>query len=227
MTYPPPIQNLIDIFRRLPGVGPKSAERFVFSLLRDDGNEIAALIERLAALRNGIERCATCGTFAEASPCATCRDPRRDRRIICVIAEPAGELAIERTGVFRGVYHILGGLLAPIEGIGPEQLRIAELVERLTASQVSSAKCQLAPTAASGVSEVIFAFDPTIEGEATASYLARVLAPTNIRCTRIARGLPVGGDLEYADPVTLGDSLNGRREFAARLETTTGSTTPF
>ncbi|MBI4434164.1 recombination protein RecR [Candidatus Uhrbacteria bacterium] len=197
--YPPAIQSLIEIFRRFPGVGPKSAERFVFHLLRGSGAEIDALVTRLQELRMRIDRCAVCGTFAERSPCATCTDPRRDRGIVCVVAEPGDLAAVERTGEFRGCYHILGGLLAPIEGIGPEQLRIGELIERVRTPQPA-------------VQEIILALDPTIEGETTVNYLAAALAGSAVRVTRLARGLPVGGDLEYADPVTLSDALSGRRE---------------
>lgn len=219
----------MDLFRRFPGVGPKSAERFVFHLLRDTGTEIDALIARLQELRTHIDRCATCGTFAERSPCATCTDPRRDRGTICVVAEPGDLAAVERTGEFRGCYHILGGLLAPIEGIGPEQLRIAELLERARAPQPA-------------VREIILALDPTIEGETTVNYIAAALAGGSVRVTRIARGLPVGGDLEYADPITLSDALSGRRELpyaplahAAHLQSTmraspttpTGQAPPF
>lgn len=202
MTYPQPIEDLIAAFRKLPGVGPKSAERFAFHLLRSGAGEIDALIERLTASRDRIDRCTTCGTFAEGTTCAICADPRRDQTILCVVAEAPDLLAIERTHEFRGVYHLLGGLLAPIEGIGPEHLRIRELVERMEPQRHDAAVMR----------EVILAFDPTIEGETTLNYLARLLAPTGIRITRIARGLPVGGDLEYADPVTLGDALSGRRE---------------
>lgn len=196
MTYPEPIEKLIEQLRRLPGVGPKTAERYVFHLLRRPPEETSALIQQLAHVRDAIGSCATCGTFTETTPCAICKNPRRDHAMLCVVAEASDIIAVERTGEFRGVYHVLGGLLAPIEGIGPEQLRIKELVERVRDS----------------ITEIIFAFDPTIEGETTVNYLARLLTPTGIRCTRLARGLPVGGDLEYADPITLGDALTGRRD---------------
>ncbi|MBI4142347.1 recombination protein RecR [Candidatus Uhrbacteria bacterium] len=205
-SYPEPIASLIERLRRLPGVGPKTAERFVFHLLRMPPEEITALIASLAHVRDGIDRCAACGTFAERSPCGICGDRRRDHTTLCVVAEPADIIAVERTGEFHGVYHILGGLLAPIEGIGPEQLRIRELVERMSGQQGRAAAGQ------QGIQEIIFAFDPTIEGETTLNYLVRLLAPTGIRMTRIARGLPVGGDLEYADPITLADAFSGRRE---------------
>lgn len=207
-SYPAPIQELIDQFRRFPGVGPKSAERFVFHLLRSGTDGLDALVQGLAHLRNRIDRCTMCGMFAESTTCAICANPRRNHELLCVVAEPADLLAVERTGEFKGVYHILGGLLAPIEGIGPEQLRIPELITRIQGDgQGSGVRGQM--------SEIIFAFDPTIEGETTVNYLARQLAGCGVRLTRIARGLPVGGDLEYADPITLSDSLTGRRELPA------------
>ena len=151
MTYPKPIQDLIEQFRRLPGVGPKTAERFVFHLLRGEGEQITALLPPLAALRGAIERCTACGTFTEGTTCGICGDLRRDHGMLCVVSDPSDILAVERTGEYRGVYHVLGGLLAPIEGIGPEELRIATLTERVR----------------DGITEIIFAFDPTIEGETT------------------------------------------------------------
>lgn len=206
MTYPEPIEKLIEQLRRLPGVGPKTAERYVFHLLRRPPEETTALIQQLAHVRDAIGSCATCGTFTEITPCAICNNPRRDHAMLCVVAEASDIIAVERTGEFRGVYHVLGGLLAPIEGIGPEQLRIHDLVKRVQ-PEARSHKLE-----ADDIREIIFAFDPTIEGETTVNYLARILASTGIRCTRLARGLPVGGDLEYADPITLGDAFTGRRD---------------
>jgi recombination protein RecR len=210
--YPPPLQNLIDQFRRLPGVGPKSAERFALHLLRNPAEEVTALIEQLAAVRDRIDRCGECGMVTDGARCGICTDARRDRSVVCVVAEMPDLLAIERTGEFRGLYHILDGLLAPIEGVGPEQLRISELMER-----VRKSTGELKDRRTEEPMEIIFAFDPTIEGETTVNYLARALADTGIRLTRIARGLPVGGDLEYADPVTLSDALSGRREITNRV----------
>ncbi|MDP3770980.1 MAG: recombination mediator RecR [bacterium] len=217
MNYPAPIHDLIEQFRRFPGVGPKSAERFVFHLLRNGTDGLDALVQGLGHLRNRIDRCTMCGMFAEATTCAICANPRRSHDLLCVVAEPADLIAVERTGEFKGVYHILGGLLAPIEGIGPEQLRIPELVERVRGEKTknfspSHREGEREGVGQQGIAEVIFAFDPTIEGETTVNYLARQLAGSGVRLTRIARGLPVGGDLEYADPITLGDSFTGRRE---------------
>ncbi len=197
MRYPDSIEHLIEQFRRFPGVGPKSAERFVFQLLRGGAEQVNALIQGLGHLRDHIDRCTMCGTFAETTTCGICADRRRDHALVCVVAEPSDLLAVERTGEFKGVYHILGGLLAPIEGVGPEQLRISELLDRVRTNTIT---------------EVIFAFDPTIEGETTVNYIVRALAGNTTRLTRIARGIPVGGDLEYADPVTLGDAITGRRD---------------
>lgn len=201
MRYPPSIETLIEQFRRFPGVGPKSAERFVFHLLRIGAPGMDALTDAVRTLRDRVDRCGECGTFAEETPCAICGDGRRDRTLLCVVAEPGDLLAVERTHEYKGLYHILGGLLAPIEGVGPEQLRIAQLHARVAD-----------PRRVPRIAEVIFAFDPTIEGETTLNELARVLAPTGVAMSRIARGLPVGGDLEYADPITLSDALTGRRK---------------
>ncbi len=202
--YPSVIQGLIDRFRRLPGVGPKSAERYALHLLRQPQEEVTAFIAQLAAVRDRIGRCGNCGMVSDGTRCGICGDARRDRTVLCVVAEMPDLLAIERTGEFHGLYHILDGLLAPIEGVGPEQLRIQELVERIGQRGSAAAGQQ-------GIREIIFAFDPTIEGETTVNYLAQQLADTDIRLTRLARGLPVGGDLEYADPITLSDALSGRR----------------
>ncbi|MBI4434469.1 recombination protein RecR [Candidatus Uhrbacteria bacterium] len=220
--YPSVIQNLIDRFRRLPGVGPKSAERYALYLLRQPHEEVTALIEQLAVVRDRIGRCEDCGMLRDGTRCGICGDARRDRTVLCVVAEMPDLLAIERTGEFHGLYHILDGLLAPIEGVGPEQLRIRELVERV---REGSKNKNFSPSRREGeregegqqpsVSEIIFAFDPTIEGETTMNYLAQQLGDSDIRLTRIARGLPVGGDLEYADPVTLSDALSGRRTITA------------
>jgi len=213
-SYPAPIQDLIDQFRRFPGVGPKSAERFVFQLLRGGAEQVNALIRGLGVLRERVGRCETCGTFSEETICNICADRRRDRALVCVVAEPSDLLAVERTGEFKGVYHILGGLLAPIEGVGPEQLRIAELLERVRADSRQPAPTEASGPTADGIREIIFAFDSTIEGETTVNYIVRALAGSAVRLTRIARGIPVGGDLEYADPVTLSDAITGRRELA-------------
>lgn len=214
--YPSVIQSLIDRFRRLPGVGPKSAERFALHLLRNPREEIDIFIEQLAAIRDRIGRCGECGMVTDSARCGICADPRRDQSVVCVVAEMPDLLAIERTHEFRGLYHILDGLLAPIEGVGPERLRIGELIQRIGQQSSGAAGQQ-------GVQEVIFAFDPTIEGETTMNYLARELASANVRLTRLARGLPVGGDLEYADPITLSDALSGRREITNQVRVPTQS----
>lgn len=229
VVYPQPIQDLIERFRQLPGVGPKTAERYAVHYFRTSADEAAALARTLLQLRDRVQRCTPCGMFAEREVCVICADPRRDRGLLAIVAEAADLLAVERTGGFRGVYHILGGLLAPIEGIGPEQLRINELVERVQQRDTPTSERP------EHTREIIFALDPTIEGETTLNYLVRLLTPIGIPMSRIARGLPVGGDLEYADPVTLTDALNGRRpltiasrspEVNQRARTSTGDIAP-
>jgi len=196
-VYEGPVQALIDELGRLPGIGPKSAQRIAFYLLKaapEDANRLAKSITE-AKLR--VTWCRRCFNFSTAELCAYCQDDRRDPALICVVEEPRDIVAVERTHEFTGRYHVLQGAIAPIEGVGPEQLRIKELLTRVGEE---------------GVTEVILATNPNIEGEATAMYLARLLKPLEIRVTRLASGLPVGGDLEYADEVTLGRALEGRRE---------------
>jgi recombination protein RecR len=198
--YAAPVQALIDELGRLPGVGPKSAQRIAFYLLKaapEDANRLARVIMEA---KERVTWCRRCFNIAEGELCGYCRDERRDPHLLCVVEEPRDIVAVERTQEFRGRYHVLQGAISPIEGVGPEQLRIRELLERLGNE---------------GVEEVILATNPNIEGEATAMYLARLLKPLGIRVTRIASGLPVGGDLEYADEVTLGRALEGRREVDA------------
>jgi recombination protein RecR len=190
------VQDLIDELGRLPGIGPKSAQRIAFHLVQADPADVARLVQVLAEVKDKIRFCEVCGNVAEAARCRICGDPRRDQTAICVVEEPKDVAAIERTREFRGRYHVLGGAISPMDGIGPEDLRIRELMTRL---------------ADGGVVEVIIATDPNIAGEATATYLTRTLAPLGIRVTRLASGLPVGGDLEYADEVTLGRAFEGRR----------------
>jgi recombination protein RecR len=190
------VQDLIDELGRLPGVGPKSAQRIAFHLLQADPTDVRRLAEVLVEVKDKVRFCAICGGVAEQETCRICRDPRRDLGVICVVEESKDVVAIERTREFRGRYHVLGGAISPIEGIGPDQLRIKELMTRL---------------ADGSVTEVILATDPNLEGEATATYLSRFLANLGIRVTRLASGLPVGGDLEYADEVTLGRAFEGRR----------------
>jgi recombination protein RecR len=208
MMYPPPIENLIDEFRRFPGIGPKSAERFVFHLLRGGARRIDALNAAMTALRDRIDRCVECGMVSEQERCRICANPRRDRTLLCVVAEPTDLLAVDRSGAFQGIYHVLDGLLAPIEGIGPEELRITELVARIRKSTELESSFR--------IQEVVLAFDPTIEGETTVNYLAEMLSQDDILVTRLARGLPVGGDLEYTDPVTLAGAMSGRRALVRR-----------
>ena len=190
------VQDLIDELGRLPGVGPKSAQRIAFHLLQADTVDVKRLIDALAEVKAKVRFCATCGNIAEGDLCRICADPRRDPTAICVVEEPKDVVAIERTREFRGRYHVLGGAISPIEGVGPDDLRIKELMTRLADSEVQ---------------EIIIATDPNLEGEATASYLARFLGKMGLKVTRLASGLPVGGDLEYADEVTLGRAFEGRR----------------
>ena len=190
------IADLIDELGRLPGIGPKSAQRIAFYLLQADPADARRLAEVLLEVKEKIRFCADCGNVAEEERCRICRDPRRDPAVLCVVEEPKDVVAIERTGEFRGRYHVLGGAISPIDGIGPDDLSIRELLQRLADGTVQ---------------EVIIATDPNLEGEATATYLARTLAPLGMAVTRLASGLPVGGDLEYADEVTLGRAFAGRR----------------
>ena len=190
------VQDLIDELGRLPGVGPKSAQRIAFHLLAADPADVRRLVHVLTEVKDKVRFCRTCGNVAEAEECRICRDPRRDRTVICVVEEPKDVVAIEKTREFRGRYHVLGGAISPIEGIGPDDLRVRELMTRLADGEVT---------------ELILATDPNLEGEATATYLARLVKPMGLRVTRLASGLPVGGDLEYADEVTLGRAFEGRR----------------
>jgi recombination protein RecR len=192
-----PVQRLIDELSRLPGVGPKTASRLTFYLLRQPREQAVALAGAVKDLQEKVVFCQRCFNIAESSPCTICRDEGRDQSVICVVEEPLDVYAIERTGEFRGLYHVLHGAISPVEGIGPEDLRIGEIVARLQAEEVG---------------EVLLATNPNLEGEATAMYLARLLKPLSLRVTRLARGLPVGGDLEYADSVTLARALEGRSE---------------
>ncbi len=191
-----PIADLIEAFSRLPGIGPKTASRLTFYLLRDPNGLALALAEALQGLSSGTVLCERCFNVAEQSPCNICADQARDADTICVVEEPLDVLAVERTGSFHGMYHVLHGALSPIDGVYPEKLRISELVERVRAA---------APR------EVILATNPSLEGENTAAYIQQVLIPTGVTLTRLARGLPVGGDLEYTDEVTLARALEGRR----------------
>ena len=195
--YDGPVQSLIDELGRLPGIGPKSAQRIAFHLLKVDAEDARRLARAISEAKERVSWCSRCFNYAEGDLCTFCRDERRDTHVVCVVEEPRDIVAIERTGEFKGRYHVLQGAISPIEGIGPEQLRVKELLARVSDE---------------GITEIILATNPNIEGEATAMYLARLLKPVGLRVTRIASGLPVGGDLEYADEVTLGRALEGRRE---------------
>ncbi len=190
------VQDLIDELGRLPGIGPKSAQRIAFHIVQTESFDVSRLAAILSEVRDKVRFCRVCGNVAEQELCAICRDPRRSQSTICVVEEAKDVVAIERTREFRGVYHVLGGAISPIDGVGPDDLRIKQLMQRLADGTVT---------------EVIIATDPNLEGEATATYLTRMLAQPNLRVTRLASGLPVGGDLEYADEVTLGRAFEGRR----------------
>jgi recombination protein RecR len=195
-VYEGAIQDLIDELGRLPGIGPKSAQRIAFHLLAAEPADVTRLAAALQRVKDEVQFCRVCGNVAESDECRICRDPRRDPAVVCVVEEPKDVVAIERTREFRGRYHVLGGAISPIEGIGPDDLRVRELLVRLQDGAVT---------------ELILATDPNLEGEATATYLARLVKPMGLRVTRLASGLPVGGDLEYADEVTLGRAFEGRR----------------
>ena len=197
-TTPRAVTRLIEEFHRLPGIGPKTAQRLTFFLLRAPKEHALSLAEAVAQLKDRIVTCSICQNIAEENPCAICRDEARDRSMVCVVEEPLDVLALERTREYRGLYHVLHGAISPVEGIGPEDLRVQELLTRI----------QRDP----GIQEIVLATNPNLEGEATAMYLERLIKPLGIKLTRLARGLPVGGDLEYADEVTLTRALEGRRE---------------
>lgn len=190
------IQSLIDELGRLPGIGPKSAQRIAFHVIQSDRSDIERLVEVLRTVRERVKFCQVCGNISEEIECLICRDPRRDLSLVCVVEESKDVVAIERTREFKGRYHVLGGAISPIDGVGPDQLRIKELLTRLEDAQIK---------------EIIIATDPNLEGEATATYLSRLIKPLGIAVSRLASGLPVGGDLEYADEVTLGRAFEGRR----------------
>jgi len=197
--YPEPFARLIEALQRLPGIGPKTAQRLTFFLLKRPAEEVRELAESLLAVKERIVHCRICFNVTDEDPCRICADPARDPRVLCVVEEPNDLLAMERTGEFRGRYHVLLGALSPLDGIGPDDLKVRELLLRLEGADTT---------------EVILATNPNVEGEATALYLARLMRPLGVRVTRIARGLPVGGDLEYADQVTLSKALEGRREIS-------------
>jgi recombination protein RecR len=198
LDYPAPVARLIEELRKLPGIGPKSAQRIAFHLLRGARADTERLAAVVGGLFEGVRQCVICNAITDAETCATCRDPARSDRTICVVEEPHDLLSVEKTRDYRGRYHVLHGALSPLQGVGPDELKIQGLLERVRQG---------------GVEEVILATSPTVEGEATAVYLARILKPLGVRVTRIAMGVPVGSDLEWADEVTLAKALEGRREY--------------
>ncbi len=198
LKLPTSLERVINEFGKLPGIGPKTAQRLGFYLLKKDSIDINSLSDAVRALKTDITFCTQCHNMAETDPCSICSDISRDRSIICVVEEPLDAIALDKTGQFKGLFHILGGVLNPMEGIGPDQLNIQSLQKRI--SEV-------------GAKEIIIATNPTLEGETTAMHIAKFLNGTNVKVTRIARGLPMGGDLEYADEITLSRALDGRREY--------------
>lgn len=197
LYYPEPVAKLIDAFSRLPGIGPKTAGRLAFHILRMKEEDVVDFAKALVQVKRGLVYCTICCNITDTDPCKICQDKNRDNSVICVVQEPKDLVAMERTREFRGYYHVLHGAISPIEGIGPEEIRLTELVKRLNDERIQ---------------EMILATNPNVEGEATASYISRLVKPFHIKVTRIAHGLPVGGDLEYADEVTLTKALEGRRE---------------
>jgi recombination protein RecR len=198
MDYPAPVSSLIDELRKLPGIGPKSAQRIAFHLLRGPREDAVRLSQAVATLLDAVRSCSVCQGVTDREVCSHCSDPARSDRVVCVVEEPHDLLAVEKTRDFKGRYHVLHGALSPLQGIGPDELRLKGLLDRVRAG---------------GVEEVILATSPTVEGEATAVYLARLLKPLGVRVTRIAMGVPVGSDLEWADEVTMAKALEGRREY--------------
>ncbi|QQT69308.1 recombination protein RecR [Brevibacterium casei] len=196
-VYEGALQDLVEEFGKLPGIGPKSAQRLAFHILQADSGDVNALAQALSNVKKRVRFCEICGNVSEEAECTVCQDPCRDRTMICVVEEPKDVVAIERTREYRGLYHVLGGAIDPMAGVGPDNLRIKELMPRLQNGEVT---------------EIVIATDPNLEGEATATYLVRLLSTLGVTVTRLASGLPVGGDLEYADEVTLGRAFSGRRE---------------
>jgi recombination protein RecR len=198
VDHPPPLARLIDELRRLPGVGPKSAQRIAFHLLKGSKEDASRLAAAVAELLEAMRTCSICNAITDREVCSTCSDPGRSDRVICVVEEPHNLVAVERTRDFKGRYHVLHGALSPLQGVGPDELKVQGLLDRVRAG---------------GVDEIILATSPTVEGEATAVYLARLLKPLGVKVTRIAMGIPVGSDLEWADEVTMAKALEGRREY--------------
>lgn len=197
MSLPESLQDLVDQFKKLPGIGAKSAQRLAFHILRTPREEAERLCDAVRNVKDKVTYCTVCNTITDVDPCVYCADEIRDRRIICVVEEPQNVHVVDKAGGFRGVYHVLMGAISPLQGVGPDELKIKGLLSRI---------------AKGGVEEVILATSPTVEGEATAIYLARLLKPLGVRVTRIATGIPVGSDIEYADDLTMGKAMEGRRE---------------
>ena len=197
MSLPASLQHLIDQFKKLPGVGAKSAQRLAFHILKTPRDDAERLCEAIRDVKDRVTYCTVCNNFTDVDPCVYCADPARDHHLVCVVEEPQNVNVIEKTGGFRGVYHVLLGSLSPLQGIGPDDLKIKGLLSRIESGHIE---------------EIILATNPTVEGEATAIYLARLLKPLGVRVTRIATGIPVGSDLEYADELTMGKAMEGRRE---------------
>jgi recombination protein RecR len=198
LYYARPLAQLLEQLEKLPGIGPKSAQRLAFHILRAPREDTEGLAQAVRDVRDKIKPCTRCGNFTDLEVCDICTDPRRESTLLCVVAEPRDLMAVENSGEFRGRYHVLGGVMSPIEGIGPDQLNINGLMKRIGDEDVG---------------EVILAVSPTVEGETTANYLANLLRPRNVRVTQLARGLPFGGDLDYADQMTIAGALRGRRDF--------------
>lgn len=197
MEYPGPVAKLVNELNKLPGVGPKTAQRLSFFILKESPEEAEKLARAIVEARRSVKYCSVCSSLTDIDPCSICRNPNRDRSIICVVEDPRDVISIERSREFRGVYHVLKGAISPMDGIGPDELTIRELLERLKDGKVK---------------EVVLATNSSVEGEATAMYVARLIQPMGIKVTRIAHGIPVGGDLEYADEITLARAFEGRRE---------------
>ncbi len=197
MTYPQPLQKLVDELCRFPGIGSKTSQRLAYFLLNRPRDEVVGIARAMVEAKDKLQFCSECGCLTETNPCAYCTDSRRDQALLCVVQEPRDVLVLERTGQFRGLYHVLHGALSPLDGVGPEELRLPLLARRLRDG---------------GVKEIIIATNPNVEGDATAAYIARLVKPLAVKVSRIAFGLPVGGDLEYADDLTLSRALEGRRE---------------
>jgi recombination protein RecR len=197
MIFPQPLQALVENFCRFPGIGPKTAQRLAFFLLGLSRQEVVGIARAMVEAKDKLRFCGTCGCLTEEEPCRYCSDQRRTRNLLCVVQEPRDVFVLERTGQYRGLYHVLHGALSPLDGIGPEELRLPLLLKRISRQ---------------GIAEIIIATNPNVEGDATAAYLARMVKPMGVKVTRIAFGLPVGGDLEYADDLTLSRALEGRRE---------------